>query len=141
MRRLISITLITTMMTALTPTTLRAAEDWRARECRYQYADGRTGWTPTEVATTIRCAAPRFGVSTATALAIAWRESHLGQYAVNPSSGACGVFQHIPRYFGARLRAVPSELGPFGHSCFNARDNVLAALWLARGGWGPWGLA
>lgn len=86
----------------------------------------------------IKCAAPRLGVSTSTALAVAWRESHYQPGARNPSSGTCGVFQHMPRYWPERVRHFY-----WGHdpSCFNGRTNVLVSLRMVRaGGWGPWGM-
>src|SRR5207247_2096492 len=52
----------------------------RARECRYQSADGHPGWSPWEVQQTIRCAAGKFGVSATTAFYVANRESHDGQF-------------------------------------------------------------
>jgi len=72
------------------------------------------------------------------ALAIAQRESGLAWYAVNPSSGAAGVYQHLPQYWKARVLSYPAlRLGP---SVFNARSNILVAIRMAHsGGWGPWG--
>lgn len=138
---------------ALVSTPAQAAPVNRWAECRYQYANGKPGWTPYEVARTIDCAAAHFGVSASEAHAVADRESHHGQFSTNPYSYACGVFQHIPRYFRGRLLAVPDWLGPFGHPwsdptvvhgarsrCYNARDNVLAALWMVHtSGWWAWG--
>lgn len=126
------------LLLTLIATPAKAAGAWRAKECRYQYVDGRRGWSQWEVKLTIECASQKFSVDTSTALYIADRESNFDQYATNPYSGACGPYQHLPAYFPERLRAVPQGLKPFGGSCYNARDNVLAALWMARSGWGPW---
>lgn len=120
--------------------TAGAAESWRWDECRFQYADDRAGWNVQEVRRTIRCAAPKFGVSTSTALYVADRESNFNPHATNAYSGACGVYQHIPRYFGSRLASVPARYREWGTSCYDARSNVLAAMRLAQGGWGPWGI-
>lgn len=114
---------------------------WRANECRYQYVDGKAGWNVDEVQTTIRCVANRFDVSVVTALYIADRESNYRQFATNSSSGACGIFQHIPTYFPGRLHDVPMKYKVWGPSCYNARSNILAALWMAhRYGWGAWSM-
>lgn len=141
MRRTLTLAAIAGALLAATLAPAHAEPGWRLAECRYQFHDGRPGWAAYETKATIRCASERFGVSTSTALYVAWRESHYGQYATNPYSSACGVMQHIPSYFPGRLANVPDSLKPWGSSCYNARSNVLAGLWLARNvGWGPWGL-
>jgi hypothetical protein len=140
MRRL-TLFLIVIVMTTMIPSPTGAETSWRLDECRFRGLDHRMGWSTTEVQLTIRCAAPKFGVSTETALQVAARESGYRAGAVNVTSGACGVFQFYPAStIGVRLRAVPDHLGPFEGSCLNARDNVLAAMKLAQGGWGPWGI-
>ena len=136
MKRLLTLALILGAATLATPA--NAEPGWRLTECRFQGHDGRAGWVRYEVKATIRCAAPKFGVSTSTAIYVAGRESGFRQYARNPSSGACGVFQHIPRYFPGRLTNVPTTYKSWGSSCFDARSNILAALKLAQAGWGPW---
>lgn len=138
MRRLM--TIVMTMTVLMSTTGAGAQTDWRARECRYRGLDGRMTWSREEVQLTIRCVAPKFGVSTSIALAIADRESDFRAGAVNPSSGACGVFQNMPAYWAARARAVPDVYDPIDRSCLNGRSNVLASMQLARSvGWGPWG--
>lgn len=121
----------------LLPTPARANE--RQDKCRYQSVEkGR--WTRDEVVWTIRCAAQKFGVDVSTALYVADRESNMEWWAQNPS-GACGIYQHMPAYFESRLQAVPDHFRRWKDSCFNARSNILAALWMAhRDGWGAWGL-
>lgn len=88
----------------------------------------------------ILCAAPRLGVSTSKALAIAWRESRYQPRAHNPSSSACGAFQVVSgtwRYFVGRY-VYGHSLGVL--SCENGRANVFLSLRAVRhGGWSPWG--
>lgn len=121
-----------------------AQKSWRWKECRFQYVDGKAGWSQDEVKLTIRCAAERYHVSVTTALYIADRESHFGQYATNPYSGACGVYQHIPTYWPSRLQSLKNmhpATSPMGSSCFDARSNVMVALHMAHHqGWGAWGM-
>lgn len=121
--------------------TAHATENWRDTECRYQYLDGHRGWSTWEVKRTIWCATKKWGVSTSTALYVADRESHFGQYATNRYSGACGVYQHMPAYWPGRITTLDGQrpsLRPLGTSCYNARSNVMAAIWMARGGWSAW---
>lgn len=95
---------------------------------------------PAGVEALIRCAAPRLGVSTDHALAIAWRESHYTPWVRNPSSGACGVYQFVPGTWSAvvRLYLYGGALG--SPVCTNGRMNVFLALrYVRHGGWGPWG--
>lgn len=116
-----------------------AATNWRWKECRFQYVNGRAGWQPKEVKRTIRCMAPKWGLSESLALSIAYRESRYLEDARNPSSGACGVFQHLPRYWDGRVAAIPQWLHPIKHSCFAGRVNILAGLYLAKvSGWHHW---
>lgn len=108
-------------------------------QCRYQSVEPGK-WTPDEVRWTIRCASDHFNVDYRYAMYVAQRESHLQATARNPYSGACGIFQHMPAYFEGRLQAVPDHFRRWRDSCFNARSNILAALWMAhRYGWGAWG--
>lgn len=121
-----------------------AAHSWRWNKCRFQYKDGHRGWSVNESKLTIECVAAKFGVSTSTAMYIADRESHYHATAVNSSSGACGLFQHMPQYFPDRLRTV-SHAKPYYRRfqtwCLNARSNTFAALWMAKKhGWGAWGM-
>lgn len=132
---------IAVVVAALAATTVPAQAEtpWRWNECRFQFLDGRRNFSVEEVKLTIACVADHFGVSRSTAMYIAERESRFGQFATNPTSGACGVFQHIPRYFPGRLVATPDRYKPFGGSCYNARDNVFAALYMAKNsGWSAW---
>lgn len=55
--------------------------------------------------------------------------------AQNPSSGAAGLFQHIPRYWEARV----ANAGMPGASIFDPIANVAASAYLAyTDGWGHW---
>lgn len=84
------------------------------------------------------------------ALYIAQRESGLLWWAANPAReacnsgwGSCGVYQHLARYWPARVRKY---LQPewFPHTWpdvpwWNARANVIVAIRMAHsGGWCPW---
>ena len=73
--------------------------------------------------------------ATDVALCVADRESNFDALAVNPITGAAGVFQFIPSTW-----ASLSELaGRGGASVFDARSNVAVAAWtVARYGWHPW---
>lgn len=69
------------------------------------------------------------------ALCVAERESGFDPLAVNPSTGAAGLFQFLPSTW-----ASLSELaGQGGASAFNARANIAVAAWtVAHYGWHPW---
>ncbi|HJQ95041.1 MAG TPA: transglycosylase SLT domain-containing protein [Acidimicrobiia bacterium] len=55
--------------------------------------------------------------------------------AQNPSSGAAGLFQHIPRYWAERAASI----GLPGASIFDPVANVAAAAYLVyTEGWSPW---
>lgn len=73
--------------------------------------------------------------TTDVALCVAERESNIDPLAVNPATGAAGVFQFIPSTW-----ASLSELaGRGGASVFDARSNVAVAVWtVAHYGWHPW---
>jgi len=142
-KRILTLVLAISFALTLNPPAHAGITTWRDTECRYQYLDGHRGWSTWEVKKTIVCATERWGVSTSTALYVADRESNFGQYATNRYSGACGVFQHMPAYWPGRVATVASArplLEPIGTSCYNARSNVLAAIWMARNGWGAWSL-
>jgi hypothetical protein len=69
------------------------------------------------------------------ALCVAERESGFDPLAVNPSTGAAGLFQFLPSTW-----ASLSELaGRGGASVFDAGANVAVAAWtVAHYGWHPW---
>ena len=69
------------------------------------------------------------------ALCVAERESGFDPLAVNPSTGAAGLFQFLPSTW-----ASLSELaGRGGATVFDARANVAVAAWtVSQYGWHPW---
>jgi soluble lytic murein transglycosylase-like protein len=69
------------------------------------------------------------------ALCVAEAESNLDPLAVNPSTGASGLFQFMPSTW-----ASLSELAGWGGaSVFDSRANAAVAAWtVARYGWHPW---
>lgn len=53
----------------------------------------------------------------------------------NPTSGASGLFQHLPKYWTDRS----AKAGWSGADIFDPRANIAVAAWLQRtGGWGHW---
>lgn len=118
--------------------------DWRWRHCRFESRDGQPGYTIPEVKLTIRCAVERMPVSggVSYAMYIAHRESGFHPYALNASSQACGIYQHIQSYWPGRESGFDRSHPNFRLSdrCTDARINILTSIWMAhRGGWGPWG--
>jgi len=143
MKRIITATLLTSLLLGTTWTQAEARPRPRKVYCHYQTADGRRGWSPYDVRLTIRCAANKYDdVSVAHALYVADRESNFIATATNSSSGACGIMQHLPTYWPGR-RASYLRVHPYwslGASCYNARSNVVAAMWMVhKYGWSPWG--
>lgn len=116
--------------------------DWRWNRCRFQSVE-KQQWSEREIHLTIHCAVNKFPTSHSTADYVAQRESGMNHDSVNAYSGACGVYQHIPRYWpgrqGAFERAHPAWR--IREGCFNARSNVLVSIWMAHNnGWSPWGM-
>jgi soluble lytic murein transglycosylase-like protein len=116
---------------------------YRWRTCRFgTLVDPRWTWTRYEVQQTIRCAVRHYPVSLSHAMYVADRESSFFAKARNPSSGACGIYQHLPSYWPVRVRSL-ARAHPrwsLAGSCYSARSNVLVAIWMAHtSGWGPWG--
>ncbi|HKX76497.1 MAG TPA: transglycosylase family protein [Acidimicrobiia bacterium] len=72
----------------------------------------------------------------ARAIRIVKCESGGNPAAVNPSSGAAGLFQHLPRYWKARA----ADAGFPGASPLNVEANVAASAWLVYhgGGFAHW---
>lgn len=111
--------------------------------CRFESLDGHVGWTGWEVRSTIACAVARFPVpgGFGDALYIASRESGLYPKAVS-STGCCkGIYQHSDCCWASRVASFRAE-HPYYRitaNVFNARSNVLVALWLAQKqhGWCP----
>jgi soluble lytic murein transglycosylase-like protein len=81
----------------------------------------------------IRRAALHYHVDEPRLRFIAWRESRYQPGAVNPSSGAAGLFQFLASTWAHTRYA--------GHSPLSAKWNALAAAWMVARtvyGWSPW---
>jgi hypothetical protein len=77
--------------------------------CSYQSVDRGT-WTPHENKMTVACFAKKYGVSPVEARAIAFRESRYNERTINYSSMALGLYQHLQRYWGERVRHYSDAL-------------------------------
>lgn len=72
---------------------------------------------------------------TQVALCVAEAESGFDPLAVNPSTGAAGVFQFLP----STWESLSALAGWTSASVFDARANVAVAAWtVARYGWHAW---
>lgn len=123
---------------------------WRQDHCRFQTVEPGYS-TETEVHLWIKCALAHFPASGGWDRAnyVSQRESGDSWWATNPTSGTCGIFQHMPRYWPGRLAEfnhahpywrLPATDRKGGGGCYNARSNIVVSIWMAwRGGWGPWG--
>lgn len=106
----------------------------------------------------IRCVFDYYGLAAQipTALYVADRESNFIPWAKNPWTqgacrafsanpyGSCGTYQHLARYWAARVRAYLPHRG-FPHwprvSPLSPRANVIVTARMVKsGGWGPWSL-
>jgi hypothetical protein len=70
------------------------------------------------------------------AVLVSWCESRYDANATNPSSGAAGLFQHIPRFWADRSGAA----GVGGADIYDPTANTAVAAWLlySNGGWKHW---
>ena len=70
------------------------------------------------------------------AVRIAWCESTFNPRSVNPSSGASGLFQHLPHLWAKRSAAA----GFGGSDVLDPEANTAVAAWLLYegGGWSHW---
>jgi hypothetical protein len=71
------------------------------------------------------------------AIRIAWCASSFNPAAVNPASGASGLFQHLPEHWAERSTAVERP----GGSIFDPDVNAAVAAWMLYslpGGWSHW---
>jgi len=70
------------------------------------------------------------------ALQVSYCESRWDPGATNRSSGAAGLFQHIPRYWADRAAAA----GWAGADIYDAHANTAVSAWLVSksGGWSDW---
>lgn len=69
------------------------------------------------------------------ALSVMQCESGGNPSATNPTSGAAGLFQHLPKYWEGRSRAA--GVAP-GTSIYDSRANVRTAAWLYQSRPIPW---
>lgn len=115
----------------------------RREFCRYQTADGKLGWSNEDVGKLITCAARHYGVSVRYMKFVAARESGFNEDATNPFSGACGVYQHLPRYWPGRVaefsRAAPRWKVRPDAPCHGPRPNVLVSARMMSKGSDAWG--
>ena len=72
----------------------------------------------------------------ALALQVSYCESRWDPGATNPSSGAAGLFQHLPRFWSDRAASA----GWAGASSYDAHANAAVSAWLVYegGGWTHW---
>lgn len=83
----------------------------------------------------VRAAAREFGIPEDAFVRVIRCESGMDPRAVNPSSGALGLGQHLPRYWPARA----SALGYPASAWSDARANARVSAWLWRtAGPGHW---
>jgi len=79
------------------------------------------------------------------ALYVADRESHFYPWALNSSSGASGLFQHLASYWPGRAAAYLQRAwfgkGAWPASAFDPRAAaIVTAKMVAQSGWGPWSM-
>ncbi len=86
---------------------------------------------PQDVISIERAAAREFGIPEGDFVRVLGCESGHNPHAVNRSSGALGLGQHLPRYWGARAAALGYPYGAWSDARANAR--VSAWLWRTSG--------
>lgn len=86
---------------------------------------------PQDVVSIERAAAREFGVPEGEFVRVLGCESGHNPRAVNASSGALGLGQHLPRYWGARAAALGYPYSAWSDARANAR--VSAWLWRTSG--------
>jgi len=79
----------------------------------------------------VRAAAREFGIPEEAFVRVIRCESGMNPGAVNRSSGALGLGQHLPRYYAARAAALGYGYGSWSDARANAR--VSAWLWATSG--------
>jgi hypothetical protein len=121
----------------------RHVVNWRSRWIRYQFSDGKRGFTQGEVQKTIREAVDRWPVpgGLRTAFRVAQCESGYYPYSDNAYSSAAGVYQMLDSTWASWLtsfRAIHPHW-KVRSSVYNARSNVLVAISHAHAqGWSAW---
>lgn len=86
---------------------------------------------PTDVVSIERAAAREFGVPEDAFVRVLGCESGHNPHAVNRTSGALGLGQHLPRYWGARAATLGYPYSAWSDPRANAR--VSAWLWATSG--------
>lgn len=132
-----------------------AAEKWQAGNgrgpCSGWFSDVKPTMGNVEVARrvelTIRCADRIWPIDLDYALAIAERESGMWPWALNPSSGCAGIYQHIQPAWQGRVQEYIHKdwyskwRWRIGISVFDMRANVLVAIQMMyHSGYGDWAL-
>ena len=127
---------VTTATTAATSSTVRATSTTVAAPQPPAPAPPPQPAAPTgSVEAIIRAAAAEFGVGGDLMVRIARCESGLNPAAVNASSGALGLFQHLPRYWPGRAAGLGYSSADWSNPTANAR---VSAVLLRDGGPGHW---
>ena len=86
---------------------------------------------PRDVPSIVRAAAVEFGVPADAFLRVIRCESQFNPLSVNRSSGALGLGQHLPQYWGGRAAALGYPYSAWSDPTANAR--VSAWLWATSG--------
>lgn len=137
------------LATAVIPAGAHAGSHTRIRpymdyRCRYETLDVRHS-TQHEVIHTILCAESKWSVpgGASYAITIGQRESGLRYNAWNSYSGACGIFQHLSRYWPGRQNAYSGPVWRLGESCKNMRANIIVTMRMVHrlNSWAAWSTA
>ena len=128
--------------TTIAPTTTSAPTTTVAPTTTTTAPSGTETTTPTETSHPPAAEAWRFLVEAhfpasevELALTVLWCESRGDPIATNPSSGAAGLFQHIPLYWPDRS----AKAGFAGANIYDPTANVgVAAYLVVRDGWKHW---
>lgn len=143
MKRLAVIAAATTLLpTPVAAETARACTGWEFQVDHQTPPDVREH----RMRRLIECVFREVGIpgEVSTAYVIADRESGYAPWALNPSSGAAGLFQHLQNYWPDRAARLPRDEFPRhpDSSVFHPRANVWsAAIMVKASGWGAWSTA
>lgn len=107
----------------------------RAAQSRWPGCDAPNTSDLVEMQRIVTDAAHEFGVDPGQLIRIPPRESGWNAMVQNCSSGACGLFQHLPQYWAGRAEAIGSP----GADCRDPVANARAAAMMFRGSrFTPW---